>query len=244
MRKPRFYYNASLNLDKEYVLSKKTSHHLVVVLRLGLAQQCLLFNGDGAEYLAEITSLHKNAVKVLIVDKLMPVTESCLKIHLAQAVSAADRMDYTMQKATELGVTSITPILTENITFKWKQDKSEKKLAHWRNISISASEQSFRTSVPTINQALKFNEFIQQKTQSTKLLLDTSGDVIKTMSDVSLQDNELIILVGPESGFSEGECHMAREHGYENINFGPRILRTETVAPAVLAVAQFLWGDI
>jgi len=242
MRVPRFYQTIPLAVGAEVTLDTRASHHLTVVLRAQTGAPCALFNGDGMNYGAVIVGLHKKHTLVRIETKTKSEAESPLRIHWGQCISASDRMDYTIQKATELGVTEITPLLSERMTVKWRTEKADKKCQHWQNIAISASEQSFRSQVPNINRPRSFFDFVTDKASASKFILDVTSTA--DFYGQKPPKGAIILLAGSESGLSQRELDCARHSEFITIGFGPRVLRTETVAPAVLAVVQTLWGDI
>ncbi len=242
MRIARFYQDIELKVETEIVLNARASHHLVVVLRASRNSDCSVFNGDGFEYKAKVLVANKKSVQVLLLKKIKPKVESNLKIHLAQAVSKSDRMDYMVQKATELGANSITPILSERVVVKLDTKRWNKKITHWQQIAISATEQSFRTKVPQINYPLKLAEYVNLENNADKFILDTEAKT--RFADNQKPGNNITLLIGPEGGFAKNEIDLAHNNGFKRIGIGPRVLRTETVAPVCLALVQSLWGDL
>lgn len=242
MRTARFYQNLKLEVGQEITLNERASRHLVAVLRAIKGSCCVVFNDNGFEYQAQVLVAHKKITRVLLASKSKPKVESNLKIHLAQAVSKGDRMDYMIQKATELGVNAVTPILSKRVVVKLDQRRWSKKVAHWQQIAISAAEQSFRVQVPQINAPLTFAEHVRSVNKSEKFILDTEAK--SRFADRPRPGNSLSILIGPEGGFTQNEINLACDNGFKRMGLGPRILRTETVAPVCLALAQSLWGDL
>ena len=239
---PRFYQAEKWQINKNVSLNRRNSHHLKVVLRAKEGDPCVLFNGDGFEYLCEIISLHKDKTTVKVLQQKQSNCQSPLNIHVAQAISANQRMDYTVQKATELGVTTITPIISQLVTVKWLKTKSNKKLNHWQNICISASEQCGRVTIPVIKPPVSFVDFISCDLNGHKIILELEAKTV--FSKLKKQKNNVIILIGAEKGFNKNEVDFAKKNSFIPISLGPRVLRTETVAPVILALIQSYWGNL
>jgi 16S rRNA (uracil1498-N3)-methyltransferase len=207
-----------------------------------VGQSAILFNGEGGQYIGRLTNASKTNSTVLIDGFSAVEKESNLKIHLAVGVSKGDRMDWIIQKATELGVTEISPIFTGRTEVKLSGSRLDKKLSHWQQIAISACEQSQRNRVPSINPILSFDAWLELKHNGLKLLMNHLGDL--GLSEISPKDQNIVLLVGPEGGLSENEICVAEASGYTSVSMGPRILRTETAPVAALSILQSLWGDM
>jgi 16S rRNA (uracil1498-N3)-methyltransferase len=207
-----------------------------------VGQSAILFNGEGGQYIGRLTNASKTNSTVLIDGFSAVEKESNLKIHLAVGVSKGDRMDWIIQKATELGVTEISPIFTGRTEVKLSGSRLDKKLSHWQQIAISACEQSQRNRVPSINPILSFDAWLELKHNGLKLLMNHLGDL--GLSEISPKDQHIVLLVGPEGGLSENEICVAEASGYTSVSMGPRILRTETAPVAALSILQLLWGDM
>jgi 16S rRNA (uracil1498-N3)-methyltransferase len=207
-----------------------------------VGQSAILFNGEGGQYIGRLTNASKTNSTVLIDGFSAVEKESNLKIHLAVGVSKGDRMDWIIQKATELGVTEISPIFTGRTEVKLSGSRLDKKLSHWQQIAISACEQSQRNRVPSINPILSFDDWLELKHNGLKLLMNHLGDL--GLSEISPKDQHIVLLVGPEGGLSENEICVAEALGYTSVSMGPRILRTETAPVAALSILQSLWGDM
>ena len=202
----------------------------------------MLFNARDGEFDAAVSKSKKGNVDVIIGECVrVPEQAAKLSLHLALGLSRGDRMDYAIQKATELGVTEITPLFTEHSEVRLKPDRLENKLRHFETIAINAAEQCGRLDVPAVNTPLALEAFLAQDKKATRLLLEPGGEQSLTAAR-ALTDIELII--GPEGGFSEREVAQARASNCEIMRLGPRILRTETAPVAALAVLQFLYGDL
>jgi len=236
----RVYQAGEFNADTAYELDKSSSNHLIKVLRLKNNFNFNLFNGEGDEFIATLEIIGKRAI-AHIKSPVETKTESNLSINLLQGISKGDRMDFVIQKSIELGVTSITPVITEHTVVNLKDDKAQKKLQHWNAIAIAACEQSGRAYMPKINSICHFSDAINTTTDSTNILLNPLSNT--KIQHLNTQTN-IQILIGPEGGLSENEIMQAAEKNFIDVNFGPRILRTETAALAAITAAQILWGDI
>jgi len=231
----------SLACGKTVKLETQTSHHLLKVLRAKNGQPLVLFNGDGFNYAATLTDTEgKNAL--LTLDKISEnPNESPLHITLLQGLSRGDRMETALQKSVELGVDHIVPVLCERSNYAIKADRIDKKIEHWQQIIVSACEQSGRSIIPQLTSIQAFKEAVKLFKDHEKLLLATDAE--HRLKDSVKPKDKICILIGPEGGLSPEEITLASENHYQNIQFGPRILRTETAGPAVIAALQTLWGD-
>ncbi|GAB1262841.1 16S rRNA (uracil(1498)-N(3))-methyltransferase [Aurantivibrio plasticivorans] len=240
MRVPRIYFDGTLEADGIIELPDHTAHYLRSVLRLEAGRNLVLFNGQGGEYVSSIAEATKKRVICTVGSFNNVTTDSPLAIQLAIGISKGDRMDWIMQKATELGAKSIQPLFTERTEVKLKADRLEKKLHHWRQIIINACEQSQRTSIPTLNAPLIFSDYLAACETETRLILDPH----KAQSlNANAAPTAVALLVGPEGGFSEGEVEQAHSERFMSWCLGPRILRTETAPIAAISVLQDRWGD-
>lgn len=242
MRTIRIYHEAGFKKDQLVTLSKPASQHLSKVLRLTTGAELILFNGKGDEYGGEITSAKKDAVQVLIKEATStPSKESPLQLELVQAIPNSGKMDIIIQKAVELGVTQITPIISEYCSIKLSPERWAKKMCHWEKIIINACEQSERSSLPQLNEPRPFINHLANCTAEQKLILhprtQTTTKPDETTSSVAL-------FIGPEGGFSQQEVDLALSQQYAVWSLGPRILRTETAAISAMTLAQAKWGDL
>lgn len=238
MSLPRFYVDAELALGT-VDLPEATSHYLSRVLRLAVGAQIQLFDGSGDEYLSEITAISKKVVSVELTKQVAGLPDSSLAIHLGQGLSRGERMDWAIQKATELGVTEITPLFTERCEVRLNDERAEKRLAHWRQIAISACEQCGRSRLPVIHPPKLVAEWIQALQADLKLVLHPVAQPLTAHQP----PNSLAFLIGPEGGLTEAEVAQAADAGFLPARLGPRVLRTETAPVVALSVAQQLWGD-
>jgi len=242
MRVSRFYTSASLAADSELTLDADVGHYIARVLRLRVGDPLVLFNGDGSDYSAEITDINRQVVSVLINTQLFLHNESAFHIHLAQGVSKGDRMDFALQKSVELGVSEITPVVTQRCVVNLSQARWEKKHEQWQKIIISACEQSGRNIIPTLNPVVTLAKWLQQPTNAQKIVL--SPNASQYMSHISKPINGVRLLIGPEGGLSEQEVYTCEQTGFFLANLGPRVLRTETAALASISILQSLFGDL
>ncbi len=241
MRIPRIYIPDAISSGSTTELSGNAANHITRVLRLQAGSDIIVFNGEGGEYKAVIEAVNKKSVSVQIGEFCDAGRESNIDVHLWQGISRGERMDFTLQKAVELGVTSITPVMSERTVVKLDKARSDKRLQHWRGVIISACEQCGRNTVPEIHTIVDFNQCLQHEIKGTGLLLDptanTSLSQLQTTPAVTL-------LIGPEGGLAEHERNAAYDKGFIGIRLGPRILRTETAALTALSALQTLWGDL
>lgn len=221
---------------------KAVSHHMAKVLRVRTGDTVDLFNDQGAEWRCTVIAIDKQPLQVQFEQPIQRQTESPLHTVILQAVSRGDRMDYTVQKATELGMHEFIPVLTQRVGVKLDAKRWAKKVQHWQGVAISACEQSGRQRVPHIHSPVSLSEAMQTVTAEQRLMLEI--DAARPLAS-ALQPalTSLALLVGPEGDFTDNEIQQAKAAGFDGIQIGPRILRTETVAPTVLAVAQSLSGD-
>ena len=242
MRIPRIYYPDILAVDSEVELTSDATNHLVNVLRLKAGHPIVLFNGDNNEYSAEIVVAEKRKVIASVDAKLSISVESPLRIHLGQGVSRGDRMDLVMQKAVELGVQEITPLITERCGVKLNQERWEKKCLQWHKVIISACEQSGRNTLPVLNPVMDINTWISQSTQQLRLTLDPYAS--KGIRHLEVPPAGVRLLIGPEGGFTDNEVYATEQAGFQAVKMGPRILRTETAALASVSALQAMHGDL
>ena len=237
---PRFFAPIDLALGVEIRLPDRAAHHLAV-LRLRSGDSVTLFNGRGGEFAAELMRVSLRQAWARILTSHDPERESPLSVALAQCVSSGDRMDTTLQKSTELGVSRIVPIASERSVVKLSGDRAEKRVAHWRNVVTAACEQCGRNRVPEVARITGLDAFLdEQDPGGLRLLLaPEAGQSLKQLP----RPANVALLVGPEGGLTERERSSAERAGYVPVRFGPRVLRTETAPLAAIAAMQTLWGD-
>lgn len=227
--------------EKNIILNERNRHHVINVMRCREKELCNVFDGSGHEVEAIISHISKKEVVLEILKTVENNSESSLKIHLFQALCKGDKMDIIIQKSVELGVTEITPLITERCDVKLSGDRLEKRMTHWQNIIIHATEQSGRALLAKLNEPLSLQAAIQQQDQSLRLLFTPRGQ--KLGERASRLHSNITIFIGPEGGFSEPEVNWAMSQGVEVLVLGKRILRTETASLAVIASLQTRWGD-
>lgn len=238
MRLSRFFIDAPLSLGS-HELPEAQAHYIGRVLRLNAGAAVQLFDGSGMEYLGELSEVSKKQVRVELSEQFPGMPESQLHIHLGQGLSRGERMDWAIQKATELGVAEITPILSERCEVRLNDERADKRLIHWRQIAISACEQSGRSRVPVIHPPMALVAWLEQSTAALKLVLHPLAQALSSHSKPA----SLAFLIGPEGGLSDAEVGQAQSAGFLAARLGPRVLRTETAPVVALSVAQQLWGD-
>jgi 16S rRNA (uracil1498-N3)-methyltransferase len=242
MRIPRVYAPQPLQPGQTVSLTPAAAHHVGRVLRLEAGAPLLLFNGEGGEYEAYIIASDRAGVRAMVEHHRPVERESPLRITLLQGISRGERMDYTLQKATELGIHRIVPIQCERTGVRLDAARATKRGEHWRGILISACEQSGRDHLPELAppQALAQAIASLTGTPALRLLLDPRGQ--HGLRELAAQ-TQIVLLAGPEGGLTPAEMDAAAAEGFQGIRLGPRILRTETAAVVMLAALQALWGD-
>lgn len=238
MSLPRFFVAAPLTLGV-HDLPEAQAHYLSRVLRLTVGAPVQLFDGSGQEYIGELTQVGKKSVQVDLQQSVAGLAESALRIHLGQGLSRGERMDWAIQKATELGVAEITPLFTERCEVRLNQERIQKRLEHWQQVAISACEQCGRSKVPVIHPPQQLKDWQISIVADLKLVLHPVAQPLTAHAAPS----SLAFLIGPEGGLSETEVAQAAQHGFQPARLGPRVLRTETAPIVALSVAQQLWGD-
>lgn len=242
MRIPRIFVEQQLSVEQSVNLGADASNHVVNVLRLKNHSPIVLFNGDGNEYPAQLTHVGRREATAQVDAKLHMSCESPLPIHLGQGVSKGDRMDFVLQKSVELGVSEITPLLTERCVVKLNQERWQKKLQQWQKIIISACEQCGRNTLPKLNSPQEFGSWIAQSTNQLRLTLHPKAE--KSIAGIRPTPHGVRLLIGPEGGLSEQEIYQTEEHGFQQVLLGPRILRTETAALTSISILQSHFGDL
>lgn len=238
MRLSRFFIDAPLALGR-HALPEAQAHYIGRVLRLAVGDAVQLFDGSGQEFVGELVEVGKKTVQVELREQFAGLAESPLRIHLGQGLSRGERMDWAIQKATELGVAEITPLVSERCEVRLKDERADKRLAHWRQIAISACEQCGRSVLPTLHAPVVLADWLAQSEAELKLVLHPVAEPLASHP----RPQSLAFLIGPEGGLSEAEVQQAQRAGYHAARLGPRVLRTETAPVVALSVAQQLWGD-
>ena len=242
MHIPRLYTLQMITRGAELAISGQTAHHVVHVLRIHSCAAVQVFNGEGSEYRAVVKTIKRSEIILEIAEAIAVRPESSLDITLLQGITRNDRMDLILQKAVELGVSTIQPLLTQRSQTHLKGSRLEKRFNHWQSIVISACEQCGRATIPQLATAMNYSDWMnKQKTGGLRLLLQPNS---KTgLGTLKRPDEEVQVLIGPEGGLNPDEEVLAKAAGFTGVSLGQRILRTETAALATLAGIQTLWGD-
>ena len=242
MALPRFYYPGGLQQGAIVPLPEQAAHHAARVLRLQVGDEVTLFNGHGGEHNATIERVGKAQVTVATGPRLDRECESPLDITLVQALSSGEKMDFTVQKAVELGVTAIQPVASSRSVVRLSGERADKRVMHWQGVAVSACEQCGRNRVPAVGAILPLETWLGRATQPA-LRIAFLPHAAATLHDLPRPERSVIILAGPEGGFTEAEAALATGCGFIPVRLGPRVLRTETSALAAIAAMQVLWGD-
>jgi 16S rRNA (uracil1498-N3)-methyltransferase len=240
MRVSRLFTPMHLAAGKHIELDDDNGHYVRTVLRLKKDAEIILFNGAGGEYLCTVAEVSRKTVQIAINKWLDRSVESPLLVTLGLGISRGDRMDFSVQKAVELGVNHITPLLTERCVVQFKGEKKPQRLLHWQKIVQHAAEQSGRTTLPELTDIEHLQQWVS-KQKGLKVFLDPYAE--STLADINPIDMQVTLLTGPEGGFSDQEREGAKVAGFIPVRLGSRILRTETASLAALAAVQMLWGD-
>lgn len=240
MRISRLYTNAALQTGSAIELDDDNAHYARSVLRLKSDAPIILFNGTGGEFVGKILEVSRKSVRVELENFVERSVESNLKIQLGLGISRGDRMDFSVQKAVELGVIAITPLITERCVVQFKDEKKSQRWQHWQKIIQHAAEQSGRTILPNFGDVSTLNAWVT-KQNGLKVFLDPYAE--KNLAQLSPENNSVTLLTGPEGGFSSTEREIAKAAGFIPVRLGARILRTETASLAALSAVQMLWGD-
>jgi len=244
MRIPRIYTDQPLYPNREVLLPEQAGEHVARVLRLERGHPLILFNGDGREYDASLATLAKRAVTATVTCVRDADRETPLQLTLAQGIARGEKMDWILQKTTELGVTRIVPIVTERTEIKLDEERAERRLAHWSSVIAAACEQSGRNRMPEIELPQRLDRWLGALGDTPALRLALLPNGGSTLQQLPQMDNGAILVVGPEGGLSDTDTSMLTQSGFVGLRLGPRILRTETAGLAALAALQALFGDL
>jgi 16S rRNA (uracil1498-N3)-methyltransferase len=239
---PRFYCPAPLAAGAEAALPSAAAHHATQVLRLRVGDAVTLFDGSGGEYAAQIARMSPRSVGLRVVEKLAVERESPLSITLAQALIANDRMDYVIQKSVELGATTIVPVAAVRSVTRLDGARAERRLEHWRQIVIASCEQCGRNRLPEVQPPCDLRDWLRRPSRAALRLLP-SPRAHDSLSALTQPAGAIELLIGPEGGLAPEEEAAALDAGFRAVHLGPRVLRTETAGPAMLAALDALWGD-
>ena len=232
----RFYIETELNTGNTIELTESVFHHWVRVLRAKVQEKAIFFNGKGGEYRVTLTEINKKNAFVSVdhfeaIDRTAP-----FKVILGQVMSKGDRMDYAIQKATELGVTTIQLLTSDRCEMRLKYDRDQKKLDHWQSVAVAACEQCGMNIVPKVLAPISIEEWIQTDLPISRFVMAPNKDQKNVLLDAQ---PELALLIGPEGGLSESEIELSNQHGFVNWCIGDRVLRTETAPVVALSILNY-----
>lgn len=240
----RLFVSGTLINGAEIELDGDRARYLGKVLRARVGDHVGLFDGSGAEWPARVLSISKSAVALHVGESVEVHRESPLKIHLVQGISRGERMDFVVQKATELGVKRITPVLTDHGVVKLGGERAEKRREHWQSVATSACEQSGRTRLPLIDTPVPLKNWLGDQPPRIDAQLILKPGAPDKLARVPAPATKVCVLIGPEGGFSETEYQNATLAGFDSVSIGPRVLRTESAAITALAILQSRFGDL
>lgn len=238
---PRFYVPTALSEGHSVTLPEGVARHVTRVLRLGAGAPLVVFDGQGSEAGVRLAEVSRKQATVSVEAVWAGRFESPLQVHLGQAISKGDRMDYAIQKAVELGVAAITPLHTRRGDVRLKGEREAKKLAHWQAVAASACEQSGRATVPPVHPPLSLDEWLVQRDEPLRLMLHPATE---SGLQAAGSPRAAALLIGPEGGLAPEDTAAARAAEFTPLTLGPRVLRTETAPVVALTLLQHLWGDI
>lgn len=241
MRLTRVYVDEDLAVSQRLTVDGGAGNHISRVLRLRVGDEVTVFNGRGGEFGATIEEIRRDTVRIGVHEHRNDERESTLNLTLAQGISRGERMDWVVQKATELGVSRIAPVFTERSVVQLDEKQAARKVQHWRAIAVSACEQCGRNVVPEIDMPVSVYGLLEKGVAGTALLLSPGAS--QRIADVDA-DGGATVLIGPEGGLAEVEQDAALRSGFKAVRMGPRVLRTETAAVCALTLLQQKFGDL
>jgi len=240
---PRFHVPGPLSPNSVVELAESAAHHAVRVLRLRTGDEAVLFDGRGGEYSGRISDIGKKILRVAVGEHHAVERESPLDVTVVQGISSGDRMDVTVQKAVELGIRRIVPLASERSVVRLTTERAGRRVEHWQQIAIHACEQCGRNRVPVIDPVIELGDIPEPDTyQIIRWMLSPSFGS-ERLRDLAQPELPIMLLIGPEGGFSDSEVTLALKKGFRAVNLGPRVLRTETAGATAMAAIQALWGD-
>jgi 16S rRNA (uracil1498-N3)-methyltransferase len=242
MRIPRIYHPEFIAAGSQIALSEDAANHVGRVLRMGAGQAIQLFDGSNQVFEAEITQADKKSVRVNVLSAETDDRESPLHIHLGQVMSRGEKMEFTIQKSIELGVSLITPLFSERCGVKLDAERLNKKLQQWQKIAIAACEQSGRNVIPEIRPAMDLEQWCAEEESGLKLNLHPRASA--SINTLPQPVERVRLLIGPEGGLTADEIAMTARYAFTDILLGPRILRTETTALTAITALQVRFGDL
>ncbi len=244
MQRHRFHASNSQISDSRITLDADEAHHLSRVLRLAVGDHVFVFDGEGSEWECDIVAVSKREADLNIIRKLSDEVESPLRLTLAQALIKGDKFDWVVQKATELGVTRIVPLITDHSDVKRAEEKAEQKLERWRRISLEALKQCGRRRLVEITEPVRFAQFCERSTAANLIFSERGGKSLHEVAASLNQPSQIGVCIASEGGWSEAELQTAEVRNFIPVHLGQRILRTETAAIAAVVLVQHLFGDL
>ena len=244
MRLTRVYLpptTTALQRGSERELPSVAGEHVVRVMRLRPGAELTVFDGSGGEWSAEIVSIARNSVRVRCIEFAAVERESPMQLTLLQSLARGEKMDWIIQKATELGVQRIVPVDSERSVVQFDEDRAGKRLQHWRAVAASACEQCGRNRLPSIDLPQPLPAALNAAGDGHRFILEPGA--ARTLATAAIGLKAAVVLIGPEGGFTAAELNAAQQATFEPVSFGPRILRTETAAVAAITVLQSVSGD-
>ena len=239
---PRFFCPFPLHPGATVELAAEAAHHALKVLRVGAGDTAILFDGRGGQWLATLNPAGK-VLRATLKEFAAADCEPPLALTLAQALPAGDKMDLVVQKAVELGVSRIQPVVAQRSVVRLSGERAERRVEHWRNIAIAACEQSGRNRIPTVEPILDLPQYLGLAARENGLGFVCAPGGTGSLRDLRAPTTPGSLLIGPEGGFEEGELLAARAAGFHAIGLGPRVLRSETAGLGAVAAMMALWGD-
>ena len=241
MRDIRVFVDVPLVAGAEFAAPATLAHYARNVLRLQTGDALQLFDGSGREFAASVAAAGKRELRILVGEELEALPESPLAVHLGLGLSRGERMDWALQKATELGVASVTPLVLSRCNARLSEERSESRMRHWRQVLVSACEQCGRSRLPVLHEPSGLDAWLATHAGMPGLVLHTRDAV--RLSATAVAPREICVLTGPEGGLDDAEFAAALAAGFKAWSLGPRVLRAETAPAAALAILQHLWGD-
>lgn len=241
MRDIRVFVEMPLVAGAEFAAPATLAHYARNVLRLQTGDALQLFDGSGREFAASVAAAGKRELRILVGEELEALPESPLAVHLGLGLSRGERMDWALQKATELGVASVTPLVLSRCNARLSEERSESRMRHWRQVLVSACEQCGRSRLPVLHDPSGLDAWLDAHAGMPGLVLHTRDAV--RLETTAVPPREICVLTGPEGGLDDAEFAAARAAGFQAWSLGPRVLRAETAPAAALAILQHLWGD-
>ena len=243
----RFFVAQKDVREHEGLITGQELQHMCRVLRLRPGDQVTLFDDAGREHEGVIRSVTESGAKIKILRSYEANRESLLEVTLAVGLTKGEKMDFVVEKATELGVRTVVPFFSTYTVPKLDQEKIAERSRRWQKIALSATKQCGRTRIPVIHGLCDFGEFVKQPFNDALKLLFWEGEPRQTLNHVYAKERgvrSVIVAVGPEGGLNVQEANLAQEYEFKPVHLGPRVLRAETAAVAVVSLVQFLWGDL